>query len=143
LSFDDPNLKYVLKYARYLYKENQRTHYYLLKSLERKNFDSEDAYNNAVRGQELFVEDMKNYGRRNIACLTIAPTGSVSLMTQTTSGIEPVFMPIYKRRRKVNPNEENVHVDFVDEHTGESFEEYIVFHPKFKVWMETKGIFAK
>ena len=88
-------------------------------------------------------EDMKNYGRRNIACLTIAPTGSVSLMTQTTSGIEPVFMPIYKRRRKVNPNEENVHVDFVDEHTGESFEEYIVFHPKFKVWMETRGIFAK
>jgi len=66
LSFDDPNLKYVLKYARYLYKENQRTHYYLLKSLERANFDSDDAFNNAVRGQELFVEDMKNYGIQTV-----------------------------------------------------------------------------
>ena len=60
-------------------------------------------------------EEMKKYGRRNIACLTIAPTGTTSLMTQTTSGIEPVFMPVYKRRRKVNPNDANVHVDFVDE----------------------------
>ena len=65
-------------------------------------------------------EDMKKYGRRNIACLTIAPTGTTSLMTQTTSGIEPVFMPVYKRRRKVNPNDANVHVDFVDE-TGDAF----------------------
>ena len=72
-------------------------------------------------------EDMKKYGRRNIACLTIAPTGTTSLMTQTTSGIEPVFLPVYKRRRKVNPNDTNVHVDFVDE-TGDAFEEYIVFH---------------
>ena len=71
-------------------------------------------------------EDMKKYGRRNIACLTIAPTGTTSLMTQTTSGIEPVFLPVYKRRRKVNPNDTNVHVDFVDE-TGDAFEEYIVF----------------
>ena len=70
-------------------------------------------------------EDMKKYGRRNIACLTIAPTGTTSLMTQTTSGIEPVFLPVYKRRRKVNPNDTNVHVDFVDE-TGDAFEEYIV-----------------
>lgn len=84
------------------------------------------------------AEEIHQYGRRNIACLTIAPNGSVSLMTQTTSGIEPVFMPVYKRRRKVNPNDENVHVDFVDE-VGDSFEEYIVFHPKFKTWMEING----
>ena len=71
--------------------------------------------------------DMQKYGRRNIACLTIAPTGTTSLMTQTTSGIEPVFMPVYMRRRKVNPNDTNVHVDFVDE-VGDSFEEYIVYH---------------
>ncbi|MFC4665474.1 adenosylcobalamin-dependent ribonucleoside-diphosphate reductase [Falsiporphyromonas endometrii] len=83
-------------------------------------------------------EDMKKHGRRNIACLTIAPTGSTSLMTQTTSGIEPVFMPVYKRRRKVNPNDKNVTVDFVDE-VGDSFEEYIVFHHKFVTWMEAKG----
>ena len=83
-------------------------------------------------------EDMKKYGRRNIACLTIAPTGTTSLMTQTTSGIEPVFLPVYKRRRKVNPNDTNVHVDFVDE-TGDAFEEYIVFHPKFVTWMEAQG----
>lgn len=82
--------------------------------------------------------DLKKYGRRNIGLLTIAPNGSVSIMTQTTSGIEPVFMPVYKRRRKVNPNEQNVHVDFVDA-TGDSFEEYIVFHPKFKTWMEING----
>ena len=83
-------------------------------------------------------EEMKKHGRRNIACLTIAPTGTVSLMTQTTSGIEPVFMPVYKRRRKVNPNDPDVHVDFTDE-TGDSFEEFIVYHPKFMTWMETKG----
>ena len=83
-------------------------------------------------------EDMKKYGRRNIACLTIAPTGTTSLMTQTTSGIEPVFLPVYKRRRKVNPNDTNVRVDFTDE-TGDAFEEYIVFHPKFVTWMEAQG----
>ena len=86
---------------------------------------------------ELYAE-MKKYGRRNIACLTIAPTGTTSLMTQTTSGIEPVFLPVYKRRRKVNPNDTNVHVDFVDE-TGDAFEEYIVFHHKFVTWMEANG----
>ena len=86
---------------------------------------------------ELYAE-MKKYGRRNIACLTIAPTGTTSLMTQTTSGIEPVFLPVYKRRRKVNPNDTNVHVDFVDE-TGDAFEEYIVFHHKFVTWMEAQG----
>ncbi|MDD7225585.1 MAG: adenosylcobalamin-dependent ribonucleoside-diphosphate reductase [Prevotella sp.] len=84
-------------------------------------------------------EDMVKYGRRNIACLTIAPTGTTSLMTQTTSGIEPVFMPVYKRRRKVNPNDEAVHVDYVDE-VGDSFEEYIVYHNKFLKWMEVNGI---
>ena len=83
-------------------------------------------------------EDMVRYGRRNIACLTIAPTGTTSLMTQTTSGIEPVFMPVYMRRRKVNPNDANVHVDFVDE-TGDAFEEYVVFHHKFLTWMEVYG----
>ena len=84
-------------------------------------------------------EDMCQYGRRNIACLTIAPTGTTSIMTQTTSGIEPVFMPVYKRRRKVNPNDTNVHVDYVDE-VGDSFEEYIVYHRKFLTWMEAQGI---
>ena len=83
-------------------------------------------------------DDMKRYGRRNIACLTIAPTGTTSLMTQTTSGIEPVFMPVYKRRRKVNPNDTDVHVDFVDE-VGDSFEEYIVYHRKFLEWMQING----
>ena len=82
--------------------------------------------------------DMAQYGRRNIACLTIAPTGTTSLMTQTTSGIEPVFLPVYKRRRKVNPNDTNVHVDYVDE-VGDSFEEYIVYHPKFMEWMKVNG----
>ena len=83
--------------------------------------------------------DMAAHGRRNIACLTIAPTGTTSLMTQTTSGIEPVFMPVYKRRRKVNPNDTDVRVDFVDE-SGDAFEEYIVYHPKFLTWMQTAGI---
>jgi len=83
--------------------------------------------------------DLQEYGRRNIALLTIAPTGSTSIMTQTTSGIEPVFMPVYKRRRKVNPNDKNVRVDFVDE-VGDSWEEYVVFHHKFKTWMEVNGI---
>ncbi len=84
-------------------------------------------------------EEMKKHGRRNIACLTIAPTGTTSLMTRTTSGIEPVFLPVYKRRRKVNPNDPEVRVDFVDE-TGDAFEEYIVYHPKFIDWMKTQGI---
>ncbi|SHF41645.1 ribonucleoside-diphosphate reductase class II [Mariniphaga anaerophila] len=83
-------------------------------------------------------EDMTKYGRRNIALLTIAPTGTTSLMTQTTSGIEPVFMPVYKRRRKVNPNDKDVRVDFVDE-VGDHWEEYTVFHHKFKTWMEING----
>lgn len=82
--------------------------------------------------------DMLKYGRRNIACLTIAPTGTTSLMTQTTSGIEPVFLPVYKRRRKVNPGDQNVRIDFVDE-SGDSYEEFIVFHHKFADWMKING----
>lgn len=83
-------------------------------------------------------DEMIKVGRRNIACLTIAPTGTTSIMTQTTSGIEPVFQPVYKRRRKVNPNDKNVHVDLVDE-VGDSFEEFIVFHHKFITWMNANG----
>ncbi|MBO5540425.1 MAG: adenosylcobalamin-dependent ribonucleoside-diphosphate reductase [Muribaculaceae bacterium] len=82
---------------------------------------------------------MVKYGRRNIACLTIAPTGTTSILTQTTSGIEPVFLPVYKRRRKVNPSDKDVHVDLIDEN-GDSFEEFIVYHPKFITWMNTEGI---
>lgn len=85
------------------------------------------------------IEKMEKYGRRNISCLTIAPTGTTSLMTRTTSGIEPVFQPVYKRRRKVNPSDENVRIDFVDE-VGDSFEEYIVYHHKFLEWMKVEGI---
>lgn len=87
-------------------------------------------------------DKMVRVGRRNIACLTIAPTGTTSIMTQTSSGIEPVFLPVYKRRRKVNPNDVDVHVDFVDE-TGDSFEEYIVYHHKFLEWMRVNGIEPK
>src|SRR5690606_4034794 len=83
--------------------------------------------------QELY-NDMVEHGRRNIALLTIAPTGTTSLMTQTSSGIEPVFLPVYKRRRKVNPNDRGAKVDFVDE-LGDSWEEYTVFHHQFKKWM--------
>ena len=106
-------------------------------------YDSEREKNNPFINRlkeadpELY-EEMKKYGRRNIACLTIAPTGTTSLMTQTTSGIEPVFMPVYKRRRKVNPNDPQTHVDFVDE-TGDAFDEYIVFHHKFVEWMTVNG----
>ena len=106
-------------------------------------YDSEREKNNPFINRlkeadpELY-EEMKKYGRRNIACLTIAPTGTTSLMTQTTSGIEPVFMPVYKRRRKVNPNDPQTHVDFVDE-TGDAFVEYIVFHHKFVEWMTVNG----
>ncbi len=83
-------------------------------------------------------DDMLAHGRRNIALLTIAPTGTTSLMSQTSSGIEPVFMPVYKRRRKVNPNDKDARVDFVDE-IGDSWEEYVVFHHRFKQWMEVNG----
>ena len=87
---------------------------------------------------ELYA-DMVKHGRRNIACLTIAPTGTTSILTETTSGIEPVFLPVYKRRRKVNPSDKDVRIDLVDEN-GDSFEEFIVYHPKFITWMKIKGI---
>lgn len=106
-------------------------------------FDAEREKNNPFilrikEADEQLYADMVRYGRRNIACLTIAPTGTTSLMTQTTSGIEPVFLPVYKRRRKVNPNDADVHVDFVDE-VGDAFEEYIVYHHKFLTWMAANG----
>ncbi|HEY9185948.1 MAG TPA: adenosylcobalamin-dependent ribonucleoside-diphosphate reductase, partial [Salegentibacter sp.] len=106
-------------------------------------FDSEREKNNPFilrlkDADEKLYYDMLEYGRRNIALLTIAPTGTTSLMTQTTSGIEPVFLPVYKRRRKVNPNDKDSRVDFVDE-VGDSWEEYVVFHHRFKEWMKVKG----
>ncbi|REG91936.1 adenosylcobalamin-dependent ribonucleoside-diphosphate reductase [Algoriphagus antarcticus] len=107
-------------------------------------FDAEREKNNPFilrlkEADEKLYYEMLEYGRRNIALLTIAPTGTTSLMTQTSSGIEPVFMPVYKRRRKVNPNDKNVRIDFVDE-LGDSWEEYVVFHHRFKQWMEVNGI---
>ena len=106
-------------------------------------FDSTQEKNNPFikrlkNEDEALYQDMVKYGRRNIALLTIAPTGTTSLMTQTTSGIEPVFLPVYKRRRKVNPNDARVKVDFIDE-LGDTWEEYNVFHHKFLTWLEVKG----
>ncbi len=86
---------------------------------------------------ELYAE-MVGKGRRNIAMLTIAPTGTTSLMSQTTSGIEPVFRTVYKRRRKINPSDHDTHVDFEDE-TGEKFQEYNVYHHNFVKWLEANG----
>lgn len=114
---------------------------------ERGAFEIYDAQREAANpfvlrikeADETLYADMVKYGRRNIACLTIAPTGTTSLMTQTTSGIEPVFMPVYKRRRKVNPNDPEVRIDFVDE-SGDAFEEYIVYHHHFLTWMRANGI---
>lgn len=114
---------------------------------ERGAFEIYDAQREAANpfvlrikeADEALYADMVKYGRRNIACLTIAPTGTTSLMTQTTSGIEPVFMPVYKRRRKVNPNDPEVRIDFVDE-SGDAFEEYIVYHHHFLTWMRANGI---
>lgn len=106
-------------------------------------YDAEREKNNPFiarlrEAEPALYERMTKFGRRNIACLTIAPTGTTSLMTQTTSGIEPVFLPVYKRRRKVNPNDTDVHIDYVDE-TGDAFEEYVVFHHKFVTWMLANG----
>ncbi len=109
-----------------------------------KIYDSKREENNPfiLRIKEADPElykDMVSFGRRNIACLTIAPTGTTSLMTQTTSGIEPVFLPVYKRRRKVNIGDASTREDFVDE-VGDTFEEYIVYHKKFIEWMRAQGI---
>ncbi len=105
-----------------------------------KIFDANKERNNPFllrikKSDEQLYTDIMNYGRRNISMLTIAPTGSTSLMTQTTSGIEPLFMPVYKRRRKVNPNDASVNITFVDE-VGDSWEEYRVFHHKFTTWLQ-------
>ncbi len=101
--------------------------------------EKDNPFINRIKAEdEELYKEMTTYGRRNIALLTIAPTGTTSLMTQTTSGIEPVFMPYYKRRRKVNPNDKNVKVSFVDK-VGDSWEEFNVFHHKFLVWMEVNG----
>ena len=108
------------------------------KIYDSKREDNNPLINRIKEADPALYEDMAKHGRRNIALLTIAPTGTTSLMTQTTSGIEPVFMPVYKRRRKVNPNDQGVRVDFVDE-VGDNWEEYIVFHHKFKDWMHVEG----
>ena len=102
--------------------------------------EENNPYINRIREADpKLYDEMVKYGRRNIACLTIAPTGTTSLLTQTTSGIEPVFMPVYKRRRKVNPSDKDVHVDLVDEN-GDSFEEFIVYHHKLVTWMNINNI---
>ena len=94
---------------------------------------------NRLFAEEPMLKDsMKKYGRRNIALLTIAPTGSVSILTQTTSGIEPVFLTAYKRRKKVNPNDKNSNATYVDD-SGDSWEEYNVLHPKFLTWAGING----
>lgn len=98
--------------------------------------------NRLKEADQALYDLMVKYGRRNIACLTIAPTGTTSILTQTTSGIEPVFLPVYKRRRKVNANDKEVRIDFVDE-SGDAFEEYVVYHPKFITWMNINGIEVK
>ncbi len=106
-------------------------------------YDAEKERNNPMIGRireadPALYEDMVRYGRRNIAMLTIAPTGTTSLMSQTTSGIEPVFRPVYKRRRKINPSDQDTHVDYMDE-TGEKFQEYNVYHHNFVKWLEANG----
>lgn len=106
-------------------------------------FDAKRETNNPMimriaREDEELYEEMVRHGRRNISLLTIAPTGTTSMMTQTTSGIEPVFLPFYKRRRKVNPNDKNVKATFTDE-VGDKWEEYFIFHHKFLTWCEVNG----
>ena len=106
-------------------------------------FDIEKEKNNPMiarlrEADSSLYEDMLKYGRRNIAMLTIAPTGTTSLMSQTTSGIEPVFRPVYKRRRKINPSDHNVVATFIDEQ-GNAFEEYNVYHHKFVDWLKING----
>ena len=140
----DEAIDFAVEIQKTLAVEAYRASVYLAK--ERGSFSIFDA---AREVNNPFIQRLKEadpdmyagmvkYGRRNIACLTIAPTGTTSLMTQTTSGIEPVFLPVYKRRRKVNPNDQNVRVDFVDE-SGDSYEEFVVFHHKFAEWMMVNG----
>jgi len=104
------------------------------------NKEKENPFINRLAKEDpKLIEEMKKHGRRNVSLLTIAPTGTTSLMTQTTSGIEPVFLPAYKRRRKVNPNEKETNVTFVDE-VGDSWEEYNVFHHNFLTWLTVNGM---
>ena len=105
------------------------------------NFEKEQGNPMIARILEAAPElraEMEQYGRRNIAMLTIAPTGTTSLMSQTTSGIEPVFRPVYKRRRKINPSDKDQVASFIDE-TGEKFVEYYVYHHQFVKWLEING----
>lgn len=140
----DEAIDFAVEIQKTLAVEAYRASVYLAKDRGSfKIYDTKREVNNPfiARLREVAPEmynDMQRYGRRNIACLTIAPTGTTSLMTQTTSGIEPVFLPVYKRRRKVNPGDQNVHIDFVDE-SGDSYEEFIVFHHKFEEWMKVNG----
>lgn len=94
-------------------------------------------YKDDMDGNVVWNEYQK-YGRRNIAMLTIAPTGSTSMMTQSTSGIEPVFMPVYKRNKKVNPNDKDINIAFIDK-SGDAWEQFYVFHPKFAIWLDLNG----
>jgi len=122
-------------YRSSVYLAKDRGHFKIYNAEREKN----NPIINRIKNEDAeLYEKMTKYGRRNIALLTIAPTGTTSLMTQTTSGIEPVFMPVYKRRRKVNPNDKDARVDFVDE-IGDSWEEFTVFHHKFIIWMEANG----
>ena len=108
-------------------------------SIYDSQLEKDNPFINRLKNEdEQFYRDMLKYGRRNIALLTIAPTGTTSLMTQTTSGIEPVFLPVYKRRRKVNPNDASAKISFTDE-IGDKWEEYNVFHHKFLTWLEVNG----
>ncbi|MDR1102777.1 MAG: adenosylcobalamin-dependent ribonucleoside-diphosphate reductase [Tannerella sp.] len=149
------NLRYGTKAATDFAEEVQRTLALaaygssVLLARERGPFEIYDAkreennpfINRLRKEDETLYRNMVTYGRRNIACLTIAPTGTTSLMTQTTSGIEPVFLPVYRRRRKVNPNDASSRIDYIDE-TGDAFEEYTVFHHKFMTWMQASGYSA-
>ncbi|MGN0006485.1 MAG: adenosylcobalamin-dependent ribonucleoside-diphosphate reductase, partial [Alistipes sp.] len=108
-----------------------------------KVFDAAKEKNNPMiqrikEADPALYEQMLQYGRRNIAMLTIAPTGTTSLMSQTTSGIEPVFRPVYRRRRKINPSDKDVKVSFVDDE-GQAWEEFNVYHHKFVEWLRING----
>ena len=110
-------------------------------------YDANKEVNNPMIGRireadPALYDEMVKVGRRNIALLTIAPTGTTSLMSQTTSGIEPVFRTVYKRRRKINPSDHDTHVDYEDE-TGEKFQEYNVYHHNFVKWLEVNGYDVK
>lgn len=140
----DTAIEFASEVQKTLAVEAYRSSVYLAKDrgpfpiYDFKREESNPFMNRLFEADPSLRDEMKEHGRRNIALLTIAPTGTTSLMTQTTSGIEPVFLPVYKRRRKVNPNDKDVNVTFTDE-VGDSWEEYNVFHHKFLTWMEING----